>query len=193
MVDIVQNNVHVYWKIHSLPSSANVKNKWNSTSKVFLGGLCLLGVHRRNFCRLIPRWHKISQAPCNFSLFINIIFFVILTDLLTTKWFFNNYIPQSLHCLLLYPLNTTHFLSNRPLCTLTPHLPGRQLRRLLSSDWSDNKSVFLSKFLEIRLNLRGRKTSTTLPKVANLFTGINHILCKHNAKQNFQISSSREA
>jgi len=35
--------------------------------------------------------------------------------------------------------------------------------------------------------------SATLPKVANFFTGINHIFCKHKAKQNFQTSSPRTA
>jgi hypothetical protein len=49
------------------------------------------------------------------------------------------------------------------------------------------------KFSKIRLNFRGSKTPTTIPKFANLFTELNHTVCKHNAEQNSQLSGPSPA
>jgi hypothetical protein len=43
--------------------------------------------------------------------------------------------------------------------------------------------------LRNKLKFPLEETSTTILKLPNFFTGINHIFCKHNATQDFQIPS----
>jgi hypothetical protein len=80
---------------------------------------------------------------------------VILTDLLIAPClFFNNHTAVLALLTPLSSLNTTPLLPNHPICTSTPHFPGRHLHHLPSSDLLDKTRVLLSLAEQFKILIR---------------------------------------